>query len=58
MLANIKVGDEDLRALAVRRASAVKEALAKLAPAAAGRLFVVSPFMSGGTSVEFKLRTD
>jgi uncharacterized protein involved in outer membrane biogenesis len=58
MLANIEVEDEDLRALAVRRASAVKEALSKLAPAAAGRLVVVSPFMSGGTSVEFKLKTD
>jgi len=58
MMANIKVGDEDLRALAVRRASVVREVLAKLAPAAAGRLLVVSPFLSGGTSVELKLRRE
>jgi len=58
MMANLQVGDGDLRALAVRRASAVKDALGKLAPSAAGRLLVVNPFLSGGTSVELKLRTE
>jgi len=58
MMAHLEVRDEDLRALAVRRASVVKEALATQAPAVAGRLFVVNPFLSGGTSVELKLRTE
>jgi len=58
MMAHLGVRDEDLRALAVRRASVVKEALATQAPAVAGRLFVVNPFLSGGTSVELKLRTE
>ena len=57
-MAHLGVRDEDLRALAVRRASVVKEALATQAPAVAGRLFVVNPFLSGGTSVELKLRTE
>jgi len=58
MMAHLEVSDEDLRALAARRALVVKQALATQAPAVAGRLFVVNPFLSGGTSVELKLRTE
>jgi len=56
------VRDEDLRALAFRRALAVKETLAKLAPGSAGRLFVVTPLAAsargGSTRVELTLKTD
>jgi hypothetical protein len=59
ILANIRIENEDLRALALRRASAVKEALARLAPAETARLFLVNPRMgSGATRVDFKLKVD
>jgi hypothetical protein len=58
MLVDIKVENEDLRALARRRAAIVKEALGKLAPADAARLFLIGPRMDGGAAVDFKLKAD
>ena len=59
ILANIRIENEDLRALALRRASAVEEALARLAPADTGRPFLVDPRMgSGATRVDFKLKVN
>lgn len=59
MLAHIEISDEDLRALALRRASAVRESLAKLAPAATHRLFLVDPRLGrGATRVDLKLKID
>ena len=59
MLANTRVEDDDLRALALRRATALQAGLGKNAPAAGGRLFLVTPRLaSGGGHVELKLKKD
>ncbi len=59
MLANTRVEDDDLKALALRRATAVQSALAKTVPGAAGRLFLVTPRLGGaGGHAEFKLKKD
>jgi hypothetical protein len=59
ILANTKVEDDELRALALRRATVVQAALAKAAPGAGARLFLVSPRLGGGgRQVELKLRKD
>jgi len=59
MLDNTRVEDDDLRALALRRATALQAGLAKSAPAASGRLFLVAPRLaSGGGRVELKLKKD
>ena len=54
MLTNIRVENEELRALARRRAAVVKEAFGQLAPADAARLFLVNPRMDSGASVQAK----
>jgi hypothetical protein len=59
MLENARVEDDDLRALALRRATAFQASLAKTAPSAAGRLFLVAPRLgSTGGRVELKLKKD
>jgi hypothetical protein len=59
ILANIRVENDDLRALALRRATAVKAALTKLGSGDAARLFLVSPrLVSPGNRVEFKLKKE
>jgi hypothetical protein len=67
MLANTIVDDEALRVLAKRRATTVLEALAKISPGGAARLFLVSPRLTPpgaspaqgpGNRVEFKLKKD
>ena len=59
MLANTRVEDDDLRALALRRATALQAGLGKNVPAASGRLFLVTPRLaSGGGHVELKLKKD
>jgi len=59
MLANTHVGDEDLKALALRRATAVQSALSKTVPGAASRLFLVTPRLDAtGGHAEFKLKKD
>jgi hypothetical protein len=59
MLAHTRVEDDDLRALALRRATALQASLAKTAPGAASRLFLVAPRLgSGGGHVELKLKQD
>ena len=59
ILANTKVEDDELRALALRRATVVQAALSKAAPGAGGRLFLVSPRLgAAGRHVELKLRKD
>ena len=58
ILANTKIDDGDLRTLALRRASTVRDVLAKQAPGDARRLFVVNPRAAGGTTVELKLKVD
>jgi hypothetical protein len=67
MLANTIVDDEALRGLAKRRATTVLEALAKISPGGAARLFLVSPRLTAlgaspaqepGNRVEFKLKKD
>jgi hypothetical protein len=59
MLVNIAVGDDELRALALRRATAVQAGLAKAAPGSASRLFLVTPRLGGpGGHVEFRLKKD
>jgi hypothetical protein len=59
MLANTRVEDDDLRALALRRANAVQSTLAKTVPGASGRLFLVTPRLGGkGGRAEFKLKKD
>ena len=53
------VTDEDLRALALRRASALEGGLARNAPSATGRLFLVAPRVAAdGSHVELKLKKD
>jgi hypothetical protein len=59
MLSNTHVGDDDLRALALRRATVVQAALAKGVPGGASRLFLVTPRLAGpGGHAEFKLKKD
>jgi hypothetical protein len=59
ILANLRVQQDDLRQLALRRANAVKEALVKAAPDAAARVFLVSPrTVSPGNRVDLKLKQD
>ena len=48
MLVNTRVEDDQLRALALRRATAVESVLAKSAPDAASRLFLVTPRLTAG----------
>ncbi|MES1165165.1 MAG: DUF748 domain-containing protein [Verrucomicrobiota bacterium] len=59
MLANTSVAADDLRALALRRATLVQAALAKATPGAAGRVFLIAPRVSNaGRHVELKLKND
>jgi hypothetical protein len=73
LLSNTTVTDDDLRALALRRATVVQSALTRLAPESAARIFLVTPKVaaagSGGRSgdktggatgheVECKLKQD
>jgi hypothetical protein len=57
MLANLRVEDDDLRALALRRATAVQSSLSKSVPGAASRLFLVTPRLGTG-GVDLDLRKD
>ena len=57
LLASTRVEDDDLRALALRRATMVQSSLAKQVPGGAGRLFLVTPRLGGGR-VELKLKRD
>ncbi len=43
MLTNIKITDDDLRALAQQRASNVKDLIMKSGQVTAGRLFIIEP---------------
>jgi hypothetical protein len=57
MLANTRVEDDELRDLALRRATAVQGALTKAAPETRARLFLVAPkVVAGGHRVELKLK--
>jgi len=57
MLANTRVEDDQLRDLALRRATAVQAALSKVTPEAAHRLFLVTPRSAGNyRRVELKLK--
>jgi hypothetical protein len=59
MLVNTRVDDDELRALALRRATAVQATLAKATPASASRLYLVTPRLAGpGGHVELKLKKD
>jgi uncharacterized protein involved in outer membrane biogenesis len=62
MLAHTAVDDDDLRALAQRRATAVREALARAQPDSATRLFLVTPVIAAesgpGNRVELRLKKD
>ncbi len=59
MLSNTRVEDDDLKALALRRATVVQSALAKTVPGGASRLFLVTPRLAGpGGHAEFKLKKD
>ncbi len=56
---NTQATDEDLRALALRRATVFEAGLAKNAPSATGRLFLVAPRVeTGGGHVGLKLKKD
>jgi len=57
MLANTRVDDDALRALALRRATLVQSSLARSAPGAAARLFLITPRM-GVAQAELKLKKD
>jgi hypothetical protein len=57
MLVNTNVDDDELRALALRRATAVQSALAKSVPGAASRLFLVTPRLGAG-NVQLDLKKD
>ena len=57
MLANTRVEDDQLRDLALRRATAVQANLSKATPEAAHRLFLVTPRSAGSQRlVELKLK--
>ena len=59
MLDNTRVEDDELRALALRRATMFQAGLAKTAPAGSGRLYLVATrLVAGGGRVEFKLKKD
>jgi len=59
ILANIRVEGDELRDLALRRANAVRDALAKAAPQAAPRLFLLDPRTSTpGNRVQLTLKKD
>jgi len=59
MLSNTRVEDDDLKALALRRATVVQSALAKTVPGGASRLFLVTPRLAGpGGHTQFKLKKD
>jgi hypothetical protein len=59
ILTNTRVEDDDLRALALRRATAVQAGLAKSLPAATSRLFLVTPRLDGSAGhVELKIKKD
>jgi hypothetical protein len=59
MLGNTRVEDDDVKALALRRATAVQSALAKAVPGGASRLFLVTPRLSGpGGHAELHLKKD
>jgi hypothetical protein len=59
ILANLRVETDELRQLALRRANAVKDVLAKSAPDAAPRLFLVSPrTTTPGNRVELRLKKE
>jgi hypothetical protein len=56
MLANTRVESDELRALALSRATIVQSTLAKAVPGGASRLYLVAPRVAGGGRVEFKLK--
>jgi hypothetical protein len=57
MLANTRVEDDELRDLALRRATVVQAALTKAAPETRARLFMVAPkVVATGPRVELKLK--
>ncbi|MES1164464.1 MAG: DUF748 domain-containing protein, partial [Verrucomicrobiota bacterium] len=59
LLQNTQVSDEDLRALALRRATVLEARLAQNAPSANGRLFLVAPRVgTDGGHVGLKLKKD
>ena len=59
ILANTRVENDELRALALSRATIVQSTLAKAVPGGASRLYLVSPRVSGTAGhVEFKLKKD
>lgn len=59
ILANIRVEADELRDLALRRANAVRDALARAAPEAAARLFLLDPRTSTpGNRVQLTLKKD
>ncbi len=58
MLANTRVDDDELRALALRRATAVQATIAKTSPGTASRLFLVTPRLAEAARVEMKLKKD
>ena len=59
ILANIRVDADELRELALRRAGAVRDALARAAPAASPRLFLLDPRTSTpGNRVQLTLKKD
>ena len=60
MLANTRVENDELRALALTRATIVQATLAKAIPGGASRLYLVAPRLmsAAGGHVEFKLKKD
>jgi len=59
ILANLRVEGDELRELALRRANAVRDALARAAPEAAPRLFLLDPRTSTpGNRVQLTLKQD
>jgi hypothetical protein len=59
MLANTRVENDELRALALGRATIVQSTLARAVPGGASRLYLVAPRVSGAAGhVEFKLKKD
>ncbi|HVR62481.1 MAG TPA: DUF748 domain-containing protein, partial [Polyangia bacterium] len=57
MLVNTRVEDDELRALALRRATAVQALLAKSVPGGASRLFLVTPRLTAA-NVQLDLKKD
>jgi hypothetical protein len=55
----VTVSDDELRALALRRATLVQATLTKAVPGANARLFLLKPRLdSGGARVDFPLKQD